>query len=80
LQSHFKGISSGKGASDLNAPLIGRNPRELGFRVMESTIFGLYAGVRYFLMLAMMSFNGEGWFIVVILGFVVGYFFFRIHG
>lgn len=79
LRSRFKGVSSGKPALGLTAPLIGRNPRAVGFRVMESAVFGLNAGLGYLLMLAAMSFNG-GVFIAVILGFVVGYFFFRSHG
>lgn len=79
LRSRLKEVSSVKAATGLNAPLIGRNRTAVGLRVMESAVFGLNAGLGYLLMLAAMSFNG-GVFIALILGFVVGYFFFRSRG
>lgn len=60
LRSRLNEVSSDKAATGLNAPLIGRNRTAVGFRVMESAVFGLNAGLGYLLMLAAAAINSRG--------------------
>lgn len=79
LRSRFVKASKAKSASGLRAPLLRQRSIKYASKMIESLLFGVNAGLGYLLMLAVMSFNG-GIFIAVVLGFVVGYFFFRSDG
>lgn len=63
----------------INVPIISSPPKAglgLWVRVASSLLFGVNSTIGYFIMLAIMTYNG-GVFLAVVLGLSVGYFLFR---
>ncbi|BAT78184.1 hypothetical protein LR48_Vigan04g216300 [Vigna angularis] len=80
----LKLIGAGKPfPSEIQTPLLQRkltgNGDKLGVKVAGAILFGLSSVIGYLLMLSVMSFNG-GVFVAIVVGLVVGYFFFRNEG
>ncbi|XP_071699096.1 copper transporter 5.1 [Rutidosis leptorrhynchoides] len=77
LRIRFK-IKSTSKASVENDPLLytkfSSSRRQA--RVVGCVLFGLNSGINYFMMLAVMSFNG-GVFVSIVVGLAVGYWWFR---
>ncbi|KAM7276671.1 hypothetical protein ACFE04_018537 [Oxalis oulophora] len=71
--------SSSSPSTNNRTPLLGVRARINAVRVNSAVMFGFNAAIGYFLMLAIMSFNG-GVFLAIVLGLSVGYFVFRSGG